>query len=314
AYTTIVKQYASNDIKASASGDVARLTIYGELFGGAFPGLPTPPDVIAPVQEGIYYHPDLDYMAFGATVMLRSPADQAGGTLTDKAVTKVELDFLPTMELLKSCGFFTAEAIHLGSFTDCCNFDINFTTTIPARLGVDLKARKKIAAINLAEGIVCRTNVVQRVPVTGHKPDDHCMFKRKHDDFANYCSANAQAIACGQNRSLVSSDKASFLHFIDHLVRSRLVCDALSKTGKPVTKNYQTNKRIRQMACDLILADVKETLGTMTFCSAASGKKAINVHKTGAGNATVSGDHLLERYLDDINRIIANAMRDRASK
>ena len=218
AYTTIVKQYASNDIKASASGDVARLTIYGELFGGAFPGLPTPPDVIAPVQEGIYYHPDLDYMAFGATVMLQPPADQAGGTLTDKAVTKVELDFLPTMELLKSCGFFTAEAIHLGSFTDCCNFDINFTTTIPARLGVDLKARKKIAAINLAEGIVCRTNVVQSVPVTGHKPDDHCMFKRKRDDFANYCSANAEAIACGQDRSLVSSDKASFLHFIDHLV------------------------------------------------------------------------------------------------
>lgn len=315
AYTTIVKQYASNDIKATLSGDVVRLTIYGELFGGAFPGLPSPPDVITPVQEGIYYHPDLNYMAFGATVMLQPPADQTGGRQADKAVTKVELDFLPTMEMLKSCGFFTAEAIHLGSFTDCCNFDINFTT-IPGRLGVDLKARKKIAATNLAEGIVCRTNIVQMVPVTGHKPDDHCMFKRKRDDFASYCSANAQGIACGQNRSLVSSDKESFLHYIDNIVRSRLVCDALSKTGKPVTKNYKTNNRLCQIASDLILADVKEEVSTMTFSSTngASGKKPVKAHKTGARNTTVSGDRLLVRYLDDIERIIANAVRDKASK
>ena len=317
AYATIAKQFVSNGITtATPSGDVVRLTIYGELFGGAFPGLPSPPDVNTPVQEGVYYHPDLDYMAFGATVMLRPPADQTSGKQADRAVTSVELDFLPAMEMLKSCGYFTAEALHTGSFTACCNFDINFTTTIPARLGVDPKARKKIATTNLAEGIVCRTNIVQMVPVTGNKPDDHCMFKRKRDDFASYCSANAQGIACEQNRSLVSSDKKSFLHCIDEMVRSRLVHDTLSKTGTPITKNQKTNKRLCERASELVLADVKEEVSSMTFSlpGGASGKKPVKAHKNGTRNTTVRGDHLLARYMDDIERIIADAVREKASK
>ena len=309
AFTTIVKQFASN---ATASGDVVRLTIYGELFGGIFPGLTTPPDVIASVQEGVYYHPDLDYMAFGATVMLRP--GQNGGKPAETTLTKVELDFLPAMEMLQRCGFFTAEALHVGSFTDCCNFDLNFTTTIPGRLGVDPQARMKIAAMNLAEGIVCRTNIVQMVPVTGDKPDDHCMFKRKRDDFASYCSANAQGIACEQNRSLVSSDKASFLHCIDNMIRSRLIDSALSKTGKPITKNRKANKQLCQQISELVLTDVKEEVSTMTFAASTSGKKPVKTPKTGAFNATVSGDRLLARHLDDIDRLIADAVQDKTGK
>ena len=307
AFTTVVKQFAT-----TASGDVVRLTIYGELFGGIFPGLTPPPDVIAPVQEGVYYHPDLDYMAFGATVMLRPV--QNGGKQAETTVTEVELDFLPAMAMLQRCGFFTAEALHVGSFTDCCNYDLNFTTTIPGRLGVDPQARAKIAATNLAEGIVCRTNIAQMVPVTGDKPDNHCMFKRKRDDFASYCSANAQGIAGEQNRSLVSSDKASFLHCIDHMIRSRLIDSALSKTGKPITKNRKANNQLCQRISELVLTDVKEEVGTMTFAASTSGKKPVKTPKTGAFNATVSGDRLLARHLDDIDRLIADALRDKTRK
>lgn len=309
AFTSVVKQFASNDPSATASGDVVRLTIYGELFGGIFPGLPSPPDVIAPVQEGVYYHPDLDYMAFGATVMLRPV--QNGGKQAETTVTEVELDFLPAMAMLQRCGFFTAEALNVGSFTDCCNFDLNFTTTIPGRLGVAPQARAKIAAMNLAEGIVCRTNIAQMVPVTGDKPDNHCMFKRKRDDFASYCSANAQGIAGEQNRSLVSSDKASFLHCIDQMIRSRLIDSAWSKTGKPITKNRKANKQLCQRISELVLTDVKEEVSTMTFAASTSGKKPVKTPKTGAFNATVSGDRLLARHLDDIDRLIADALRDK---
>ena len=313
AFTNTVKQFATNE--ATASSDVVRLTIYGELFGGIVPGLTSPPDVIAPVQEGVYYHPDLDYMAFGATVMLQPPTVQNGDKQAETTVTTVELDFLPAMEMLKHCGFFTAEALHVGSFTDCCNFDLNFTTTIPGRLGVAPKARMKIAATNLAEGIVCRTNIAQMVPVTGHKPDDHCMFKRKRDDFASYCSTNAQRIAGEQNRSLVNSDKASFLHCIDHMIRSRLIDSALSKTGKPITKDRKTNKRLCQRISELVLTDVKEEVSTMTFAASSTpGKKPGKAPKTGALNATVSGDCLLERHLDDIDRLIADALRDKTGK
>lgn len=314
AYTTIVKRFTCNGITAAPSGEVVRLTIYGELFGGTFPGLPSPPDVISAVQEGVYYHPDLDFMAFGAAVTLRPPVDQPDAKQADKPVTSVELDFLPAMEMLKSCGFFTAEALHLGSFNDCCNFDINFTTTIPGRLGVDREAMKKIAATNLAEGIVCRTNIAQTVPVTGNKPDDHCLFKRKRDDFASYCSANAQGIAGEQNRSLVSGDKTSFLHCIDVMVRSRLVHSALSKTGRPTTKNQKANKRLCQRAAELVLADVKEEVSAKTFSltSGAPGKKPVKAHKTSTRHTTVSGGRLLEQYNDDIERIIADALQELA--
>ena len=314
AFTTIVKRFTSNGITATPSGDVVRLTIYGELFGGTFPGLSSPPDVISAVQEGVYYHPDLDFMAFGATVTLHPPADQPDAKQADKPVTSVELDFLPAMEMLKSCGFFTAEVLHLGSFNECCNFDINFPTTIPDRLGVDREAVKKIAATNLAEGIVCRTNIAQTVPVTGNKPDDHCLFKRKRDDFASYCRANAQGIA--KNRSLVSGDKTSFLHCIDVMVRSRLIDSALSKTGKPITKNQKTNKQLWQRAAELVLIDVKEEVSAMTFSltSGVSGKRPVKAHKTGTRHATVSGERLLTQYMDDIERIIADALRELAIK
>ena len=314
AYTTIAKRFTCNGITTTPSDEVVRLTIYGELFGGTFPGLPSPPDGISAVQEGVYYHPDLDFMAFGAAVTLRPPVDQPDVKQADMPVTLVELDFLPTMEMLKSCGFFTAEALHLGSFNDCCNFDINFTTTIPGRLGVDREAMKKIAATNLAEGIVCRTNIAQTVPVTGNKPDDHCLFKRKRDDFASYCCANAQGIAGEQNRSLVSGDKTSFLHCIDKMVRSRLVDSALSKTGKPITKNQKANKRLCQRAAELVLADVKEEVSAITFSltSGAPGKKPVKAHKTSTRHITVSGDRLLEQYNDDIERIIADALQELA--
>ncbi len=44
-------------------GKLHQLYVYGELFGGMYPGLPTPPTQ-AHVQKGIYYSPTYDFFAF----------------------------------------------------------------------------------------------------------------------------------------------------------------------------------------------------------------------------------------------------------
>ncbi len=311
AYTTIEEQFANKDARNNPAGHVVRLTIYGELFGGKFPGLSSPPDVHTAVQEGVYYHPDLQYMAFGVTVMLQPPRCQNG---EQAEVTRIDMDFLPAMETLQQCGFFTATALHVGSFTECCNYDINFTSTIPDRLGVAPQASREIANKNMAEGIVCRTNIAQTVLIAGKKTKDRCMFKRKRDAFASYCAANTQSTDSAQNRTLVSAGKKPFLQFVENMVKSSLIDDALSKTGHPNTKDPKKNNRLRQRTIDLILEDIKDRLQTMMFSSpvTASGKKpAKAAHKGAKQPASVCGNQLLTQYDDDVKQIVANAVQAR---
>ncbi|ELR19017.1 RNA ligase, putative [Acanthamoeba castellanii str. Neff] len=119
-------------------GKLHQLYVYGELFGGMYPGLPTPPTQ-AHVQKGIYYSPTYDFFAFDLH-------DGHG-----------YLDYDLAERIFQTAGFFYGEALLKGTFDECLAYPHEFTTTLPKRLGhPPLVGARYEGYKNLAEGTVIK--------------------------------------------------------------------------------------------------------------------------------------------------------------
>jgi hypothetical protein len=328
---------------------VTRLTVYGEIFGGSFPGLaPSSPDAApatGPVQDGLFYSPDLQFMAFDACVHYRraatvpEPSDRAAAPAAEAAATTppavAYLDFLPTMAMLRECGFFVAEPLCLGSFQTVCNFPVDFATTVPARLGVPRDAIAKVRAENrAAEGVVCRTNLPQRVPVTTGKggEDERTIFKRKRAGFTAWSGAQTAAAAAtttagqrsgrgggggagagrgGAGRGGAASADAeaasrdALLLFARGVLGNDHVVDsAVSKTGRPPPARgggggAAKRQAILERIAELLVADIAEAVDT----AAASGD--------GDALEGASGAELVARFAADVRAEADECLRRR---
>jgi Rnl2 family RNA ligase len=112
--------------------------VYGELFGGMYPGLETPPTQTH-VQKGIYYSNTYGFFAFDLH-------DGHG-----------YLDFDLAERIFKEASFFYAEPLFRGTFEECLNYPHEFTTTLPKRLGhPPLVGARYEGYKNLAEGTVIK--------------------------------------------------------------------------------------------------------------------------------------------------------------
>jgi Rnl2 family RNA ligase len=117
--------------------DVARVLVYGELFGGAYPHPDVPVEAgVAPVQTGIWYAPGLDFSAFDVALV------GAGG--------KRYLAARDVHERLRGAGVPCTEPLHVGTYTEAMAFVVGGDTVVPARRGLPAIAG------NRAEGVVVR--------------------------------------------------------------------------------------------------------------------------------------------------------------
>eukprot|EP00746_Dinoflagellata_sp_MGD_P065815 gnl/MRDRNA2_/MRDRNA2_27371_c0_seq1.p1 gnl/MRDRNA2_/MRDRNA2_27371_c0~~gnl/MRDRNA2_/MRDRNA2_27371_c0_seq1.p1 ORF type:complete len:443 (+),score=93.02 gnl/MRDRNA2_/MRDRNA2_27371_c0_seq1:71-1399(+) len=114
--------------------DIQRVVIYGEYFGGYYPGHKTPG--LKKVQGGVAYSPDHHFYAFDMF------CDKIGF-----------LDFDECRKILISAGFPLVMApLMCGTLDEVLAFDVEgLRTTIPAQLGHSL-----IHGFQIAEGIVIR--------------------------------------------------------------------------------------------------------------------------------------------------------------
>lgn len=122
-HTSVSKQFGTKTV-----------TIFGELFGGAYPHPNVPKDDNAKlVQRGIYYCPTNDFFAFD--ILLDN----------DKY-----LDVETASGLFEQFGFIYAKTLFKGSLKDCLTYSNSFKTTIPNNFGLpELEG-------NLCEGVVIR--------------------------------------------------------------------------------------------------------------------------------------------------------------
>ncbi len=114
--------------------EVNQITIFGELFGGAYPHTDVAKvEKATLVQKGIYYSPDNDFYAFDILIN----ADQY-------------LDTYTVSSLFETVGFLHAKTLFKGSLDDCLQYPNDFQSQISKLLG--LPNLKK----NTCEGVVIR--------------------------------------------------------------------------------------------------------------------------------------------------------------
>ncbi|KAG8471037.1 hypothetical protein KFE25_009458 [Diacronema lutheri] len=143
------------------AGEVSAITVFGELLGGQYDHADVPAiDGLAPVQCGVWYAPDLVFVAFDVAVS-RDDGPQ------------VFLDFALAYERCTSAGFLFAEPLSIGPYGACVSREIHFRSTLPARLGLP-----KLAEPNLAEGVVIRPMLESRSPA------ERQLVKRKIPEFS----------------------------------------------------------------------------------------------------------------------------------
>jgi len=141
--------------------DTKRVILYGELFGGIYPGAEKVDK--QPPQICIFYSPMKEYMLFDIAY--------DGGYLAYEQV--VELSEKNGVSYVKP--LFISEA---GGLQTCIEFNNRFTTTIPAELGYKPPTEMpKNNPENLAEGIVIKPWDIE----TGHR--NRPMLKLKIEEF-----------------------------------------------------------------------------------------------------------------------------------
>lgn len=145
----------------TAHAQVASVVVYGELFGGEYPGIA--PSVCQPVQHGVYYCNHLEFIAFDVAVFCPSRARRF-------------LDFSEAKAVVQESGLRFAQPLLEGTWEEALAFDHRFVSTIPALLGMPPLDDAR-AATNLAEGVVIKA--VHEDDVAKRR-----VVKRKIDDFA----------------------------------------------------------------------------------------------------------------------------------
>lgn len=120
--------------------DITSFTIYGELLGGHYPGLPTAEGQHA-IQRGIWYSPKVTFLAFDILVY------------QSHAHSNSIPQFLPYERIEYICkrtGILAIPQLAFGSFNECVAHTETFQSRIPALLGLpELED-------NIAEGWVIR--------------------------------------------------------------------------------------------------------------------------------------------------------------
>lgn len=230
-------------VQESCEASPIAVSIYGELFGGAYPH----PDVPAvqgldPVQVGVWYAPDLQFMAFDVAV------EVAGGQ-------RHFLDFFDARDVCEQADLLFAAPLCQGTLAECCDYDNRFQSTLPARLGLPpLPPGAGGAEQNLAEGVVVRP---RQEPAcfcrAGGRDAGRGLFKRKIEEFSERRFQNdswrkGKAGGTGTAPALGAEDVVRWE--IEALVTEQRVDNVLSKIGHVDI----TDKG----ACRQVLADLKD--------------------------------------------------------
>lgn len=142
------------------------LWLYGELYGGEYPGMEAPQgQALSAVQTGVWYSPDLEFCAF----------DLGLSRAHDEAPTF--MGWLEAMPLIEAQGIMAAQPLLVGDFSQVIAYPTAFESTIPARHQLP-----PLGAPNVAEGVVLRPahEIVLQTEAGALRP----LLKRKNPQFA----------------------------------------------------------------------------------------------------------------------------------
>jgi len=177
------------------------LRVYGELYGGGYPHSDVPPvPGLSPVQTGVWYRPDLGFVAFD---LLLEDGDDDGSFLSHDELQRVAA----------SSGLSTVPVLARGSRADVERHPTRFSTQVPSALGLPEFAE------NSAEGYVLK-------PAAGAPPSSRVVFKKKIPDFDE--ARFAAALPFDETAHLTLSELREVASL---LVNEARIASARSKVG-----------------------------------------------------------------------------------
>ncbi|XWV26621.1 ligase 2 [Tupanvirus soda lake] len=132
----IVFNKIKNDIP-----EVTSVQVFGEIFGGYYPEFPK---TMSPVQKGVYYKNEVDFLVFDIKVNTKNAGEMFSFYLSQNEVDK----YLDNLPILKGVPVEVR-----GKFSDLITLNPIFQTKIPSLYGLpDVKD-------NMAEGYVLKANM-----------------------------------------------------------------------------------------------------------------------------------------------------------
>ena len=143
---------------------ITKVTIFGELFGGTYPAMPSESGTIRIMKE-IYYSPNNEWMIFDI---------HNGHTF---------IPYLELIEIAEKVGLPYLKPLYVGPFKEAITYNEIFPSTIPALFNL------KDVENNFAEGIVIRPNETKYF---GH---DRVILKKKHPNFQEIVKSNPKKSA-----------------------------------------------------------------------------------------------------------------------
>ncbi len=190
---------------------VDRITIYGELFGGAYPHEDVPQDDrVQAIQTGVYYSPTINFYGFDITL--------------EKEGERTYLDYKEVIELFEKYQVFYAKPLQIGSYNEVLEYNIDVNSIIPAWLGLPE------ISDNLIEGVVVKPMKELDLP-TKVRPILKIKSSRFKEDKRYHQAVNWNFdVTQFQNEQ----EELSFLwEEMQNLVTNNRLNNAISKIGFP---------------------------------------------------------------------------------
>eukprot|EP00760_Papus_ankaliazontas_P017016 PhM_4_TR17000/c0_g1_i2/m.55298 len=273
---------------SSTSPDVAiyGIRIYGELCGGGYPhkDCMASSDIPGPVQTGVYYCPDLCFVAF----------DLCCVTSVEDAEEGVVVQYAAACEVFNAVGLLCAKPIVVGSLSECLT-DFHplrrESTLSTASLGLprlttesydDTKAKSCPfrGPLNLAEGVVVKpwrhpnADIWKRI---SHRP----MAKLKIDEFREdvYHAAVDPSSAAINGWGILEQTQFVIDVYIPAMINGQRYSSVLSKTGPAVRTDKTRMKAVlAEFVADVMEAVRAAALGDEVTC-VSWGKVEVEVDK-----------------------------------
>jgi Rnl2 family RNA ligase len=216
---------------------IARVLVYGELFGGGYPHPDVPVDpAVQPVQTGCFYSPTIELCAFDLRLVVAGAAEGEYEGSDEAAAIFAE------------AGLFHARPLFRGSYEDAIAFPIGFESHIPALLGLPPIAGNK------AEGVVIKP--VRPVVVPRRAGSIRPVIKRKIPEFsedARFHQAEKWAAPVVTGGAL-----EQLLWEVYPLVTEARLDAAVSKVGRPAAGDTARRAQILALVIEDLTTEVRE--------------------------------------------------------
>lgn len=223
------------------SSPVLRVFVFGEICGGVYPNMDSPAGVQA-VQTGIYYSPNVEFVAFDIAVTFEaSPSVRTYMNFEDALALFAEIELLHVTPLM------------VGTYTQAVNFSPRFESGIPRLLGLTPVPN------NLAEGVVIRP--MRTILVPTKKGMERPIMKNKIPEFSEdkrFHTASKWAEAAPAEGSWQSSETlfADLSYEVSSMITTQRIDNAISKMGHV---DPSDKPRMRALL-EAFIADVIDTV------------------------------------------------------